>query len=165
MKGIEIVRAGREHIDDIVVIENLSFKIPWSRQSILEEVLENKMAIYFCALAGGHSGNGGKDAGVNAGSGRAVGYAGMWQVLDEGHITNIAVHPEFRSCGVGSVLMETLLKTAKKLGIVALTLEVRRSNHTAQVLYKKYGFADGGMRKAYYADNNEDAIIMWRRLD
>jgi ribosomal-protein-alanine N-acetyltransferase len=202
MKGIEIVTANREHIDDIVVVENLSFKIPWSRQSIMEELLENKMAVYFCALVGreadeGEKAGGGRDAGytadygaarvaecsaegtyaagpddgTGAGSnggnvrGKAVGYAGMWQVMDEGHITNIAVHPEFRNYGVGSALMEALLATARSRGIVALTLEVRRSNFAAQALYRKYGFAEGGMRKAYYADNREDALIMWKRLD
>lgn len=149
MKDIEIVKAGREHIDDIVIIENLSFKIPWSRQSITEEIIQNDAAIYFCAAIGG----------------KAMGYAGMWQVCDEGHITNIAVHPEFRSTGVGSALMEILLATAKERCITALTLEVRRSNQNAHALYRKYGFEEGGMRKAYYADNNEDAIIMWKKLD
>lgn len=149
MKRIEIVAASQDHINDIVVVENLSFKIPWSRQSIIEEFLENKMAFYVCALTGG----------------QAIGYAGMWHIIDEGHITNIAVHPEFRSSGVGSALMEALLDAAKALGITALTLEVRRSNVMAQALYGKYGFTAGGMRKAYYADNNEDALIMWKKLD
>lgn len=148
MKDIKIVTACQEHIDDIVVIENLCFKIPWSRQSIIEEIIQNKAAIYICAET----------------NGKAVGYAGMWQVCDEGHITNIAVHPEFRNSGVGSVLMKTLLAIARERGIIALTLEVRRSNHSAQALYRKYGFEEGGMRKAYYADNNEDAIIMWKHI-
>jgi ribosomal-protein-alanine N-acetyltransferase len=149
MKNIEIVVACRDHIDDIVTIENLSFKIPWSRQSITEELTENNVAVYFCAIV----------------DSKAVGYAGMWQVCDEGHITNIAVHPEFRSSGVGSALMEALLRTAKERGITALTLEVRRNNHNAKALYIKYGFKEGGMRKAYYADNNEDAIIMWKHFN
>lgn len=149
IEGVSIVKASREHIDDIVNVEKLSFKIPWSRQSIMDEFLNNETAVYFCALAGG----------------KAVGYAGMWQVLDEGHITNIAVHPEFRQCGLGSALMEVLLAEAERRDIKALTLEVRKSNFSAQALYRKYGFSDGGMRKKYYADNNEDAIIMWKRLD
>lgn len=149
IEGVSIVKASREHIDDIVNVEKLSFRIPWSRQSIMDEFLNNETAVYFCALAGG----------------KAVGYAGMWQVLDEGHITNIAVHPEFRQCGLGSALMEALLAEAERRDIKALTLEVRKSNFSAQALYRKYGFSDGGMRKKYYADNNEDAIIMWKRLD
>lgn len=148
MKGIKIVAACEEHIDDIVTIENLCFEIPWSRQSITEEIIENRIAIYMCAEL----------------DERIVGYAGMWQVCDEGHITNIAVHPEFRHSGVGSLLLESLLKAAYERGIAALTLEVRWSNLSALKLYGKYGFKEGGMRKAYYADNNDDAIIMWKRL-
>lgn len=183
MRDIKIVAASREYIDDIVVVENLSFKIPWSRQSIVEELLENKIAVYFCAVtdgkaAGSHEitgvaecntaeaylSNCKADAESHIGH-KAVGYAGMWRILEEGHITNIAVHPEFRGCGLGSALMEALLAAAKEFDIKALTLEVRRSNHAAQALYRKYGFTEGGMRRAYYADNNEDAIIMWKRLD
>lgn len=146
---IEIVKAGAEHIDDIVRLEKLSFSIPWSRSSITDEFLHNSVAVYFCALS----------------NGRAIGYAGMWHIVDEGHITNIAVHPEFRNSGVGSLLMEELLREAKSRGILALTLEVRKSNENAQALYRKYGFEDGGSRKEYYADDREDAIIMWKRLD
>lgn len=149
LNDMNIVRASREHIEDIVNVEKLSFKIPWSRQSITDEILNNEAAVYYCALAGG----------------KAVGYGGMWQVLDEGHITNIAVHPEFRQSGLGSALMEALLSEAERRGLKALTLEVRKSNLSAQALYRKYGFSDGGMRKKYYADNNEDAIIMWKRLE
>ncbi|MGE5613251.1 MAG: ribosomal protein S18-alanine N-acetyltransferase [Bacillota bacterium] len=143
-----IVRASVHHIDDIVTIEKLCFKIPWSRKSIEDEIIRNKSAIYFCAVD----------------NGRTLGYCGMWQVIDEGYITNIAVHPEFRNCGIGSLLMDALLKEAEAKGIKALTLEVRKSNLTAQALYRKYGFESGGIRKRYYADNNEDAIIMWKRL-
>jgi len=149
MNGIKIVKACQEHIDDIVIIENLSFKIPWSRQSITEEIILNNGAIYICAALGS----------------KTIGYAGMWHILDEGHITNIAVHPEYRSNGVGSALMEALLLTAKALDIKALTLEVKRSNQNAQSLYKKYDFKEEGFRKAYYADTNEDALIMWKHLE
>jgi len=149
MNDLKIVKACQDNIEDIVVIENLSFKIPWTKKSITDEILRNNTACYFCAVTGG----------------RTVGYAGMWQVLDEGHITNIAVHPEFRKSGVGSMLMEALLREAEERGITALTLEVRKSNYSAQSLYRKYGFEDGGTRKAYYADNREDAIIMWMRFN
>ncbi|HOA55038.1 MAG: ribosomal protein S18-alanine N-acetyltransferase [Acetivibrionales bacterium] len=148
LDGLKIVRARKEHIDDIAVVENLSFRIPWSRQSLTAEFMHNDNAVYFCALI----------------DGKAVGYAGMWQVCDEGHITNIAVHPEFRCIGIGSALVEALLKEAESRGLTALTLEVRKSNSRARSIYMKYGFEDGGMRKAYYSDNNEDAIIMWKRL-
>ena len=148
MNKIEIVKACEAHIDDIMIIENLSFKIPWSRQSVIDEITRNKFAIYKCART----------------EMKIVGYAGLWHICDEGHITNIAVHPEFRGIGIGSALMESLMEYAKNEGITGLTLEVRRSNNSAQALYRKFGFEDGGMRKAYYADNNEDAIIMWKRM-
>ena len=146
MYKIEIVRAKPEHIDDIMIIEHLSFKIPWSRESIRQEIMENKFAIYLSAQV----------------DGRVVGYAGMWSVCGEGHITNIAVHPEYRQVGIGSRLMERLIDIAKEEGISWMTLEVRKSNLVAQRLYKKYGFEECGLRKSYYADNGEDAIIMCR---
>lgn len=149
MKDIDIVKACGDHIDDIVAVENLSFKIPWSRSSITQEICENKSALYLCATVGG----------------KAVGYAGMWHICDEGHITNIAVHPEYRRNRIGSALMEALLNTARERGVRALTLEVKRSNCNAQGLYRKYGFAEEGFRKGYYADNNEDAIIMWKYFE
>ena len=145
MSNIEIIRAGGEHIDEIMVIENLSFKIPWSRQSMVDEITGNTFAYYLCAKI----------------DGKIAGYAGMWQVCDEGHITNIAVHPEFRQGGIGSALMESLIGHARNSGIASMTLEVRKSNLPAQKLYRKYKFEEGGFRKAYYADNNEDALIMW----
>ncbi len=146
MSRIEIIKAGSEHIDEIMVIENLSFKIPWSRQSIVDEVTGNTFAYYLCARI----------------DGRIAGYAGMWQVCDEGHITNVAVHPEFRQSGIGSALLENLISHARNSGIGSMTLEVRKSNLPAQNLYRKFKFVEGGFRKAYYADNNEDALIMWR---
>jgi ribosomal-protein-alanine N-acetyltransferase len=148
MTDIRIVRSLPAHIEDIMIVENLSFKIPWSRQAIIDEFVKNKFALYFSAESGGH----------------IVGYAGMWHICDEGHITNIAVHPEFRCAGIGSLLMESLIEKASELSITGMTLEVRKSNAAAQALYRKYGFADCGFRKAYYADNGEDAIIMWKTL-
>jgi len=149
MVDFRIVRATHKHISDITVIEKLSFAIPWSPESITQELTQNDAAVYFCAEVNGN----------------AIGYGGMWQVLDEGHITNIAVHPEYRRSGVGNAIMEALLSEARIRGIKALTLEVRDSNFAAQALYKRHGFAPAGKRKSYYADNNEDAIIMWKKLD
>jgi ribosomal-protein-alanine N-acetyltransferase len=135
-----------KHIDGILTISLLSFPITWSKDSF-EKELDNKFARYVVAL---------KDNVV-------VGYGGMWIIVDEAHITNIAVHPEFRSYGIGSMLVEALLDVAKLENICAMTLEVRRSNHIAQNLYGKYGFVEEGVRKGYYEDNHEDAIIMWKR--
>ncbi len=147
MIGLEIIDACAVHVDDIIIVENLCFTIPWSRDSIHEEISENDLAIYLVAMVGG----------------QIVGYAGMWHICDEGHITNIAVHPEFRKEGIGGALLAELIDRGRKAGIVAMTLEVRKSNIAARALYTKFGFRDRGLRKAYYADNNEDAIVMWRR--
>ena len=146
MHNVEIIKTSADHIDDIMIVERLSFKIPWSRESILEEINGNKYARYFSARVGS----------------RIIGYAGMWSVFGEGHITNVAVHPEFRGSGIGSLLMEKLIEIAGSEDITDMTLEVRKSNLTAQRLYKKFGFVEYGFRKAYYADNGEDALIMWK---
>lgn len=146
MLNIEIIKMELRHLDGVMEVENLSFKIPWSRNSFIEELAENKFAMYFVARV----------------NGKITGYAGMWTVFDEAHITNVAVHPEFRKSGIGSALLRHLIQTAREKGIERMTLEVRRSNITAQGLYGKFGFREHGARKAYYADNREDAIIMWK---
>lgn len=79
-----------------------------------------------------------------------------------GRITNIAVHPEFRGMGIGNKILEELIKLCEKRNIPSMTLEVRISNTIAQNLYKKFGFKEAGVRKKYYGDNDEDALIMWR---
>jgi len=135
-----------EHIDDVMVVENLSFSIPWSRDALIEEINNNKFAYYFVAKY----------------NGALVGYGGMWKVFEEGHIMNIAVHPEYRGDGIGSRILSYMIEEAKTIGIEKMTLEVRKSNNAAQGLYNKYGFVSAGIRKAYYADNGEDAIIMWK---
>ena len=93
-----------------------------------------------------------------------MGYAGMWIILDEGHITNIAVDPTYRRQGIGQGLLDELTKLAVERGAIAMTLEVRVSNAEAQSLYTKLGFVPRGIRKGYYQDNKEDALIMWREL-
>ncbi len=147
--NIEVKEMKLEHLDDVMIIESLSFKIPWSKSSFIEELIENKLAVYFVAVSGG----------------KVIGYGGVWKVFDEGHITNIAVHPEFRRCGAASVILESILSMCNETDIRSLTLEVRKSNIAAQKLYEKYGFKAEGIRKRYYSDNNEDALIMWRYND
>jgi [ribosomal protein S18]-alanine N-acetyltransferase len=92
---------------------------------------------------------------------RIVGFAGMWSMFDEAHITTIGVEPEFRGRGLGELLLIALADEAVRRGADWLTLEVRVSNIPAQALYRKYGFTVQGVRKRYYSDNNEDAYIMW----
>jgi len=142
----EIVEMTVENIDEVIKVENLSFSIPWSKNAFIQEITGNKFARYICAKI----------------NGKVVGYAGMWKICDEGHITNVAVHPEFRGNGLGNALVEHLINMAKREGIASMTLEVRQSNVVAQKLYEKYGFRAYGVRKSYYADNGENAIIMWK---
>jgi ribosomal-protein-alanine N-acetyltransferase len=93
--------------------------------------------------------------------GKVVGYGGMWAVLNEGHITNIAVHPDYRRQKIGEKVVQAMVDRAHKEGIDRLTLEVRKSNDAAIQLYKRFGFKECGVRKGYYADTKEDALIMW----
>ena len=146
MFKVEVVAMEMEHIDEVMVVESLSFTVPWSRNSFVEELTKNKFSRYIVAKV----------------EGVVVGYAGMWLIAGEGHITNIAVHPSFRGYGIGKKLMDGLICIAKSEGVDRLTLEVRRSNLIAQSLYYKYGFEICGERKAYYTDNKEDALIMWK---
>lgn len=146
MNNIEILSLKFEHINSVLKIDALSFPTPWSRESFERELEINKFARYVVA----------KQAGI------VIGYAGMWLILDEGHITNIAVHPEYRGIGAGNLLLEALIEICRIDSINSLTLEVRKSNLVAQNLYKKYGFLEQGIRKGYYGDNKEDAVIMWK---
>ena len=141
---VEIRPMRREDLDAILEIEHLSFTIPWSRASFEQEVSENRCARYLVVVV----------------DGRPVGYAGMWLVLDEGHITNVAIHPDYRGRKLGEKLMRALIQLAADTSLSWMTLEVRRSNAVAQSLYRKLGFIDVGYRKRYYADNKEDALIM-----
>lgn len=149
VKEIKLYDMQLDHIDKILGIETLSFSIPWSRDSFEYEVSKNNLAEYIIAKS----------------DDEIVGYAGMWKIIDEGHITNIAVHPDHRSKKVGTTMVQGLIDLAKKNGLERLTLEVRKSNVLAQNLYKKFGFQEAGVRKKYYGDNKEDAIIMWKVIN
>jgi ribosomal-protein-alanine N-acetyltransferase len=145
MNKIEIVPFNENYIDDIFKISNMSFTTSWSYESIKEE-LNNKFAKYVVAK-------------IND---IVIGFGGVWLILDEGHITNIAVHPEYRGIGAGDMIIEALIELCKLEGIKSMTLEVRASNIIAQNLYKKHGFIEAGIRKNYYSDTKEDGIIMWK---
>jgi ribosomal-protein-alanine N-acetyltransferase len=90
-----------------------------------------------------------------------VGYAGLWLMSDEAHITTIAVDPNYQGHGIGELLLLGLIDRAKQIGARWLTLEVRVGNHVAQALYRKYTFKEMGVRRRYYSDNGEDALVMW----
>ena len=90
-----------------------------------------------------------------------VGFAGLWLMVDEAHITTIAMHPDYRRHGLGELMLASLIDIAYNIGAKWVTLEVRVSNYAAQNLYRKYGFREAGLRHRYYSDNQEDALIMW----
>ena len=133
-----------EDVDAVHAIEAATFPVPWSHESFEKEVTENKCARYMVL----------KEDGV------CVAYAGMWLVLDEGHVTNIAVRKDKRGLGYGEAVTRALIQLAADSGLSFLTLECRRSNVVAQSLYHKLGFKDVGFRKRYY-ENSEDALIMY----
>ncbi|MFB6468469.1 ribosomal protein S18-alanine N-acetyltransferase [Cytobacillus sp. Hz8] len=138
-----------EHdIDHILKIEHASFTLPWSREAFVNEMTRNQYAVYIVVE-------------VNE---QIVGYCGMWLVVDEAHITNVAVLPEYRGQKIGEALMRKTMEFASAHGAVTMTLEVRVSNMIAQSLYRKLGFMDGAIRKSYYTDNHEDALVMWVNL-
>lgn len=133
-------------LDEVLYIERASFTTPWSRRAFITELTENHYALYLVARRGD----------------RVVGYAGMWIILDEAHITNIAVHPACRGQGVGTLLMQAVVERTTARGCRKVTLEVRRSNLVAQHLYERFGFRFQGVRKGYYTDTGEDAFVMVR---
>ena len=141
---IEIGLMTLRDVDAVSEIERESFAVPWSRDAFVREVTENRCARYLVARE----------------DGMAVAYAGMWLVLDEGHVTNIAVKKAARGRGIGEKIARALMQLAADTGIRYMTLECRRSNLVAQSLYRKLGFQEVGFRKRYYADNNEDALVM-----
>ncbi len=144
---VVIEKLTESHIDEIVEIENHSFSIPWSKTSFLGE-LKNPNAHYFVAKV--------KD--------KVVGYGGFWYIINEGHITNIAVHEDYRGKKIGTKILNAMINSTEELFIIGLTLEVRASNETAINFYKGLGFVEEGVRKNYY-ENKEDAIIMWLNFE
>jgi ribosomal-protein-alanine N-acetyltransferase len=132
----------------ICEIELEAFATPWTAEAFHNELTNNHFAKYM----------------VMELAGEVVGYGGMWLIVDEAHITNIAVSAPYRGRKWGERLLIELQKTASFMGAVRMTLEVRISNLIAQRLYGKLGFYPVGTRRGYYSDNNEDAIIMWAEL-
>lgn len=143
---IAIRRMEERDLDRIMEIEEDAFTTPWPKNSFLLEITSNQLARYIVAEL----------------DGVVVGYGGIWIIIDEGHITNIAVESRYRGLGVGKKLVEGLIDICKDSNIKAMTLEVRSSNTSAQNLYRKYGFKDSGVRPNYYVD--EDALIMWKEI-
>ncbi|QKI80875.1 ribosomal protein S18-alanine N-acetyltransferase [Kroppenstedtia eburnea] len=135
-------------IPGVLAVERASFSTPWTRQAFYNELVHNQFATYILAV-------------TNDG---IIGYGGMWLIMDEAHITNIAVHPDWRGQGIGESMFDYLMALAHLSGAEKMTLEVRVSNEIAQNLYRKKGFQATGIRPRYYTDNQEDALIMWAEL-
>ena len=136
-----------DDIDDVLALEEAAFTNPWTRAMYLAE-LENS-SVSYCFLA--------RDA-----ERRAVGFCSFWRVLDELHINNLAVLPQLRRTGIGSMLLTLVMKKGVELGAKRATLEVRRSNEAAKALYERFGFSVAGVRAAYYSKPVEDALVLWR---
>jgi ribosomal-protein-alanine N-acetyltransferase len=149
---IEIEKMKLKDLPRVIEIELTSFSTPWSHYAFLSELRDNHFAHYVVAKLKMHD----KE------EPEIVGYAGMWIVMNEAHITNIAVAPDYRGMGIGKLLMENMMKLAKENGADKMTLEVRKSNYIARHLYERLGFKARGIRRGYYSDNNEDAVIMWK---
>lgn len=133
-----------EDIDGVYEVESACFATPWTKDSICNDVANNPCARYLVAES----------------DGCIVAYAGIWIILDEGHVTNIAVLEQYRGYHLGKALFAALMRYASNLGVIYVTLEVRKSNITAQNLYKHFDFVTVNIRKKYYEDNGEDACLM-----
>lgn len=143
--GIDIVEMKRRHLKAVVAIEQQVFPSPWSLGLYLSEITQGGTRAYYVARY----------------AGEVIGYAGLMVAVGEGHVTTIGVVPEWQRRGVGRLLLLTLARTAIERGANSLTLEVRVTNTGAQAMYHEFGFAPAGIRKNYYAEVHEDAIVMW----
>lgn len=132
-------------VKEVLRIEQQSFSTQWPSNAFYQEMHDNKLAHYF----------------VGRVDGRVVAYGGIWVILEDSHVTTIAVHPAHRGHKYGEIMLLHLLDEAIERGASWMTLEVRESNVVAQNLYRKYGFTTVSTRKGYYSDNNENALVMW----
>lgn len=140
---IEIFKAQEHHLPAILALENLCFSVPWSEKSFVSEI--NSRDAHFSV------------AELN---GTLVGFCILHRLCDEGEIFNVAVLPEKRRQGIGAALIEDAFFAAKRMKIKRIFLEVRKSNESAQILYRNNGFSICGTRKDYYDDPKEDAVLM-----
>jgi [ribosomal protein S18]-alanine N-acetyltransferase len=133
-----------EDVSAVHEIERLSFSTPWPAYAFEQELKGNRLARYVVARAGD----------------RVVGFAGVWLMVDDAHVTTFGVHPDWRRQGIGRQLLLNLVELSGTIGARRMTLEVRVSNVAAQALYRAFGFEIAGRRPHYYTDDGEDALIM-----
>jgi [ribosomal protein S18]-alanine N-acetyltransferase len=183
--AVEVVPMVLEDIPRVLEIDQLSFPLPWSATSYRYELTQNPNSHFWVAVGAAGKPDGAKPAGAPNTSGvfgwlapsrwfrapeapalarSVVGYSGFWFILDEVHISTIAVHPDWRGRRVGEQLFVSMMEQALELSAVTATLEVRVTNDRAQNLYRKYHFEIVGRRKHYYRDNGEDALLMTAEL-
>lgn len=141
---IKLTQMTEDDMDEVLDIEKLSFPSPWSKRLFLDELANPNSRIILA-----------KDE-----KGRTLGFVCFWIVADEAHILNIAVHPGFRMHGIAKRLIDHIIGFSKDVGVNYFALEVRHLNKTAIELYKGFGFKVAGIRKGYYADTGEDAVLM-----
>jgi len=132
-------------VDQVVEVEKASFATTWTIDVFYQEIADNEYAHYYVMEA----------------DGKIIGYVGTWVVFEDAQITNIAIKPEYRGKKLGQKLFQFTIQQVIKLGATRLSLEVRETNIIAQRLYRKFGLVPAGIRKNYYTDDNEDAIVMW----
>lgn len=135
-------------INEVSEVDQASFSIPWPKETFLQEITQNDYAHYYVAEL----------------DHKVIGYIGMWIVVGDAQITNVAVSPDWRGYKIGEKLFQYACEQAIRMGSERLSLEVRASNTVAQRMYRKFGLVPGGIRKKYYTDNQEDAIVMWVNL-
>jgi len=144
-RTLEIAPMRIADIPEVLRVESLCFTTPWPRNAFHNELTENKLAHYFV---------GREDVDI-------VAYGGLWVILEDAHITTVAVHPSHQRRKFGERVLVRLLDESVERGASWVTLEVRESNTMAQALYKKYGFTVVNTRRGYYSDNDENALVMW----
>jgi len=136
-----------DEIDAIVAIEHASFTSPWTREMYVAELGKRGTSHFYLAKTAERE---------------TVGFCSFWHVVDELHINNLAVAPSHRRIGIGTALLMRVLAAGAELGARRATLEVRRSNEAARLLYERFGFSVAGVRRGYYTNPVEDALVLWR---
>ena len=143
--AVEIGPMRRRHLKHVLRIEALVYPRPWSQSLFMSELALRSSRAYFVARHGA----------------QVVGYCGLMMTMDDGHVTTIAVDPVWQRNKIGTRLLVALAREARGRGASSLTLEVRVGNTAAQELYRRFGFAPVGIRRGYYVETGEDAIVMW----
>lgn len=138
----------KEDIAEVSQIEKLSFPSPWSSNIFRAEIEKESFAFYH----------------VMEYRDRLIGYWGYWRIKNEAHLVTFAVHPDFRRKGRGAKLLEHLLEDAQDQSLDVITLEARHSNLVAQKFYERFGFKKIAIHPHYYSDNDEDAIVYWKKV-